>query len=252
MTWWKNRNNRLNDEIQAHIDFEIEENVEAGMLPDEARDAAMRKFGNVLLARERSREIWGWLWAERLLQDIRYALRGLLRNLGFSAVAILSLALGIGATTSMFSVIYAVLLHPAPYADWQRLAYPIYLNDDQPTSPQRWFSLTWPQYQQLLKADCVEDALGDDNTTSEITGNGIPEDVTLTYITENASSFLRVPALLGRDIQPSDSEAADRQALVVLSYDLWMRHYNGDRNVLGKTFELDHKPYAIVGVMPKD
>jgi predicted permease len=252
MTWWKNRSERLKDEIQAHIDFEIQENVEAGMLPEEARDAAMRKFGNVLLARERSREIWGWLWAERLWQDIHYSLRGLLKNPGFSAVAILSLALGIGATTSMFSLIYAVLLHPVPYADWQRLTYPIYLNDDQPTSPERWFSVTWPQYRQLLKADCVEDALGDDNTTSEITGRDIPEDVTLTYITENVSSFLRVPALLGRNIQPSDSDAADRQALVVLGYEFWMRHYNGDRNVLGNTLELDHKPYTIVGVMPKD
>jgi predicted permease len=252
MTWWKNRSERLAEEIQAHIDFETQENVEAGMPPEEARHAAMRKFGNVLLARERSRESWGWMWAEWLRQDSRYALRGLLKNPGFSAVAVLSLALGIGATTSMFSLIYAVLLHPAPYADWQRLTYPIYLNDDQPTSPERWFSLTWPQYQQLLKASCVEDALGDDNTTSEITGHDIPEDVTLTYITENVDSFLRVPALLGRNIHPSDSQASNQQLIVVLSYDFWMRHYNGDRTVLGKTLELDHKPYTIVGVMPKD
>jgi predicted permease len=242
----------LKEEIQAHIDFEIQENVEAGMPPKEARHAAMKKFGNVLMARERSREIWGWLWAERLWQDIRYAMRGFGKNPGFSAVAILSLALGIGATTSMFSLIYAVLLHPVPYADWQRLTYPIYLNDDQPTSPERWFSLTWSQYQQLLKTNSVEDAVGDDDTTSEITGQDIPEEVTLTYITENVSSFLRVPALLGRNIQPSDSEAAHQQAMVVLSYDFWMRHYNGDRNVLGRTLELDHKPHSIVGVMPKD
>jgi predicted permease len=252
MTWCKNKDERLKDEIQAHIDFEMQENLEAGMPAEEARQAAMKKFGNVLLAREQSREIWGGLWAERLWQDIRYALRGLRRNPGFSAVAVLSLALGIGATTSMFSLVYAVLLHPVPYADWQRLTYPIYLNDDQPTSPERWFSLTWAQYQQLLKADCVEGALGDDDTTSEITGGDIPEEVTLTYITENAGSFLRVPALLGRNIQPSDAEAAQQQAPVVLSYDFWMRHFNGDRNVLGKTLELDHKPYNIAGVMPKD
>lgn len=252
MTWWRERGERLSGEIEAHIEFETQENIEAGMAPEEARLAAMRRFGNVLLAREKSREIWGWVWLERLLQDIRYALRGLLKNPGFAVVAVLSLALGIGATTSMFSLIYAVLLHPVPYADWQRLTYPIYLNDDQPSSPERWFSLTWPQYQQLLKADCVEDALGDDDTTSEITGHDIPEEVTLTYITENADTFLRVPALLGRNIQPSDAQGAVQQLIVVLSYDFWMRHYNGDRSALGKTLELDHKPYTIVGVMPRD
>jgi predicted permease len=98
----------------------------------------------------------------------------------------------------------------------------------------------------------VEDAVGDDDTTSEITGHDIPEEVTLTYITENVSSFLRVPALLGRNIQPSDAEAAQQQAPVVLSYEFWMRHFNGDRSVPGKTLELDHKLYTIVGVMPKD
>jgi len=252
MAWWKNRGERLKDEIEAHIDFEIQENIEAGMTPEEARHAAMRKFGNVLLARERSHETWGWLWVEQLWQDISYALRGLGRNPGFSAVAILSLALGIGATTSMFSLIYAVLLHPVPYADWQRLTYPVDLNDDQPSSPERWFTLTWPQYQQLLKADCLEDAVGDSDVDSEITGHDIPEDVTLTYITENVDSFLRVPALLGRNIQPSDSDAGLHPTIVVLSYDFWMRHYNGDRTVLGRTLELDHKPYTIVGVMPKD
>ncbi len=226
--------------------------MRSGIPESEARRLTRLEFGGIEQIKEDCRESRGTLWLESIVQDIRYGLRGLLRNPGFSAVAILSLALGIGATTSMFSLIYAVLLHPVPYADWQRLTYPIYLNDDQPASPERWFSLTWPQYQQLLKANCVEDALGDDDTTSEITGHDIPENVTITYITENVNAFLRVPALLGRNIQTSDSEVADQQAPVVLSYDFWMRHYNGDRNVLGKTLELDHKPYSIVGVMPKD
>lgn len=193
MTWWKNKAERLQDEMKAHIDSEIQENIEAGMPPEEARHAAVKTFGNLLLAREKSDEMWGWLWAERLWQDIRYALQGLRRNPGVASVAILSLALGIGATTSMFSLVYAVLLNPCPYADWQRFAYPIYLNDDQPTSPEQWFLVTWPEYEQLLKAGSIEDVLGDADGDSVLTGRDIPEEVNLTHITENVGSFLRVP-----------------------------------------------------------
>jgi predicted permease len=242
----------LDKELRFHFESQVADKMRSDIPESEARRLTRLEFGGIEQIKEDCRESRGILWLESILQDIHYGLRGLLKNPGFSAVAILSLGLGIGATTSMFSLIYAVLLHPVPYADWQRLTYPIYLNGDQPTSPERWFSLTWPQYQQLLKANCLEDALGDDNTTSEITGHDIPQNVTLTYITENVSSFLRVPALLGRNIQPSDSEVADRQAPVVLSYEFWMRHYNGDRNVLGKALELDHKLFTIVGVMPKD
>ncbi len=257
-SWWKALTHRdqtsrdASEELQFHIDARTEDLIRSGISTEQAARQARIELGQPSIQGEKYREAIGLAPLDSLTGDIRYGLRGLLKNPGFAAVALLSLALGIGATTSMFSLIYAVLLHPVPYADWQRLTYPIYLNQDQPTSPERWFSLTWAQYQQLLKANSVEDALGDDDTTSEITGHDIPEDVTLTYITENVSSFLRVPALLGRNIQPSDSEVAGQQAPVVLSYDFWMRHYNGDRDVLNRVLELDHKPYTIVGVMPKD
>ncbi|HTV07352.1 MAG TPA: ABC transporter permease, partial [Acidobacteriaceae bacterium] len=189
---------------------------------------------------------------DTIAQDVRYALRQMRKAPGFAAVAIVSLALGIGATTSMFSLIYAVLLHPVPYAEWQRFAYPIMLNEDQPTSPERWFSVTWSQFQQIRKAKTIEDAVGTDNKTSEITGNNVPEDVTLSYVTENIGNFLGVRPLLGRNIQPSDSEVAGQQAPIVLSYSFWMRHYDGERDILGDVLEVGHKPFIIVGVMPKD
>ena len=171
----------LEKELRFHFESQIADKMRSGISESEARRLTRLEFGGIEQIKENCRESHGTLWLESIAQDIRYSLRGLLRNPGFSAAAILSLALGIGATNSMFSLIYAVLLHPVPYADWQRLTYPIYLNDDQPTSPERWFNLAWPQYQQLLKANCVEDALGDDNTTSAIiTGRDIPEDVTLT------------------------------------------------------------------------
>jgi len=257
-SWWRALTHRdqtsrdLSEELQFHIDTRAEDLIRNGMAPEQAAHQARIEMGRPSTQGEKYREAIGLAPLDSLTGDIRYGLRSLLKNPGFSAVAVLSLALGIGATTSMFSLIYAVLLHPVPYADWQRLVYPIYLNDDQPGSPERWFSLTWSQYQQLLKANSIADVLGDDDENSELTGHEIPEHVTLTYITENADSFLRVPALLGRNIQPSDARAANQQAPVVLSYDFWMRHYNGDRDVLNRILEIDHKPYTIVGVMPKD
>lgn len=239
-------------ELQFHIDARAEDLIRHGAAPEQAARQARIELGQAATQGEKYREAIGLRPLDELTGDVRYALRALVKNPGFSAVAILSLALGIGATTSMFSLIYAVLLHPVPYADWQRLTYPAYFNDDQPTSPEWWFTLSWPQYQQLLKADSIEDVVGDTDAQSELTGQDIPESVELTYITENVGNSLRVPPLLGRNLQPSDAEAASQQPPIVLSYDFWMRHYNGDRDVLNRVLEIDHKPYTIVGVMPKD
>ena len=108
---------RLNDEIQFHLDQQIAENLSSGMSPEEARHAAMRTFGNPTVLREETRDAWGWSWLEHLAQDFRYGFRSLRKGPGFSAVGILSLALGIMATTAMYSVIYGVVLDPFPYKD---------------------------------------------------------------------------------------------------------------------------------------
>jgi hypothetical protein len=145
------RRNRVDEELDEELRFHLEArtcaNLDAGMNAEEAHHDAKRRLGNATLAKERAHETDIPLSIEAFGRDLRYALRYLRKSPGFSVVVILSLALGIGATTSMFSLIYAVLLHPVPYADWQRLTYPSYLNDDQPGSPEWWFSLDWPQYQ---------------------------------------------------------------------------------------------------------
>jgi hypothetical protein len=110
MNWWKRRREQLDDEMQKHIEFETQQNIEAGM--PEARNAALRKFGNITLTAEEAREIWGWLWLERSWQDLRYAVLGFARSPGFTAVALLSLLLGIGISTALFSAVYGILIAP--------------------------------------------------------------------------------------------------------------------------------------------
>src|ERR1700691_3188601 len=112
MKEWDSRRKRLEDEMQEHIDLETQENIEAGMSPLEARQAAIRRFGSVASAAEPSGETWGWLGPERLWQDVRFALRSFRKDTGFTVVALVSLMLGIGASAALFSVVYGVLIAP--------------------------------------------------------------------------------------------------------------------------------------------
>ncbi len=182
-----------------------------------------------------------------LMPDLRYALRGLRKNLSFAAVAILSLALGIGATTAMFTLIYAVVLDVYPYADNQRTVNPIVRDLEHPKDWD-WFALTPAQAAMYRRTPAFEDILGQGGDSLELRGQDLPEDVNIAYVTPNEGSFNRVPALLGRGIQISDD---GQHNIVILGYKFWLRRFNGDSGVLGRKLQLDDRIYEVVGVMPQ-
>ena len=183
---------------------------------------------------------------QTFLQDLRYGLRQLKKSPGFTATAILSLALGIGATTAVFSVVYAVLLDPYPYADSNHMVH-LFAKDK--AGEDRWIGLTGTQYQQYRNAKSVESAVAEDQWNLTTTGGELPEDVNAVYFTGNGFNHFGVPALLGRGLIPSDApEGQDPQQVAVLGYKFWQRHYNGEADVVGKSIQLVHKNYTIVGV----
>ena len=183
---------------------------------------------------------------QTFLQDFCYSLRQIIRNPGFALTAILSLALGIGATVSVFSVIYGVLLHPFPYANVDRLAN-LSISDPRGDTADAGFS--GPQLRELRKIHAFEGIATWNPQNLIVTGRDIPEDVIAFFGIGETFPTLGVPALLGRNLGPSDSpDGQEPQPVVMLHYRFWQRHFNGDPAIIGKTLELNHKQYTIIGV----
>jgi predicted permease len=184
------------------------------------------------------------------LQDIRFAFRQLGSHPGFALTAILSLALGIGATVSVFSIVYAVLMNPWPYAGADRMYFPTFL--DKAGNEADWNGLTGSQIQQLRQAHSVEDVMAINGWSLTVTGGDVPEDVQGVYLTNSGLQFLGIPAMLGRNFSPADApDGQEPQPVVVLSNKFWRRHYNGDPSVVGKPIQLLHKTYTVLGVLPR-
>ncbi len=183
---------------------------------------------------------------QSLLQDLRYGFRQLRKSPWFTLTAIISLALGIGATTAVFSVVYAVVLDPYPYAETNRM---VHLTLATKQTQDWWAGFTGPQFEKISESPLVDSAFAQDDWNLTTTGSDLPEDVQAIYLTGKAFNQLGVPALLGRGLLPSDApEGQDPQPVAVLGYKFWQRHYNGERDVLGKNIQLVHKNYTIVGV----
>src|SRR6266446_3825938 len=249
VSFWrrKKRETELNEEVRSHLEMAARERVEKGEERKEAERAARREFGNVGLVKEITRDVWGRRWLRDAGDDARYGLRMLLKNPGFGIVAILSLALGIGATTAVFSVVYGVLVNPYPYANSDRM---VHLVAHDATGNRRYINLDGPQLQQLRQAASVESSAAMEGWDLITTEGDLPEDVLGVYLTSNSFIHFGMPTLLGRGLLPSDApEGQDPENVVVLGYQFWQRHYGGDPDIVGKNIQLVHKSYSIVGVV---
>jgi len=185
-------------------------------------------------------------WMSTLLQDLRYSIRQLVKSPGFTITAVASLALGIGATTAVFSVIYAALMNPYPYPAADRI---VRMTLTSKSSPDFWAELNGPQVRQLRELPIVQNVLAMDYHRLTLTASAIQENINEVGLIANGFNDLGVPPVLGRGILPSDAvEGSDPAPVVVLSYKFWQKNFSASPDVLGKVLELDHRSYTIVGV----
>jgi predicted permease len=249
MGWWRRRtrDEDLERELRSHLELEAAEQQENGLTPEAARYSARRALGNTTLIKESTRAAWGGVWLESAGQDVRLAVRALLKRRGVSALAILTLALGTGANTSIFSIVNAVLLRPLPFRDAGRLVTvwgynrPKGFTTDQ-VSPLDFAD--WKTQNQVFEAMAAStDAM------YTLTGRGEPTPIIGYQFSPNFFQVLDVNPLLGRGFLPDEDEPG-KNHVTVLSYRLWQRRFGGDPMLLGKTVTLDAVPYTVIGIMP--
>ena len=182
-----------------------------------------------------------------LVQDLRFAFRQFLKSPGFAASSVLSLMLGIGATTAIFSVVYGVLLDPYPYKDAKRMVH-VELKDKNGRGPL--LIVNGTQAEEVLKASSVDDAFLQDEKRENLTGDKFPVSVLVGLYSPNMFDYMGVPPLLGREFTPADAPGGNPAPVAVLSYLFWQRQYGASHDVIGKSIELDHTPYTVIGVVP--
>ena len=244
------RDDELDAELESHLRMAIEERMARGESRDAAESAARREFGNVTHIKEVTREMRG-LWLERLVQDVRYGARALRRTPGFTIVAVLTLALAIGANSAVFTMVNSVLLKPLPFRDPERLFLASNVPIDVPFEiPPGMSHRAWLDYRQRARAfEKLTAYTGFGEKT--VSGSGGSEAATLPGAQVDASFFavLGVSPVLGRAFV-SEEELADRHTVAIISHRLWRERFGGNPRAIGTRIALDGVPYTIVGVMP--
>ena len=235
-------------ELDSHFAMLAEDNMRKGMSPDEARRAARLKLGGAAQLRESYHEQRTLAWLESFAQDIRFALRMLRKNPGFTAIAIFTLALGIGANTAIFSAVNGILLDQLPYAKPSQL---VMINSAVKIGNSLFWGPIGPNNLDEIHQSCpaIGDAAGFSGLSSTMIAGSSPERVQATQVSPELFSILGVAPMLGRPVLPSDATGGSGN-VVVLSYQVWRNSFGSDPQALGRTITLDAKPYTVVGVMP--
>jgi predicted permease len=239
----------LEEEMRFHLEMKAEENLAAGISPEEARYAAQRQFGNQTLLREVSREMWGVRSIETLLQDLRFGIRMFLKSPGLTAVLILTIALGIGFNSALFSVVNTLLLNPLPFPDADRLV--IAWTRSAKTSSNL-MGATPEEFMELRKqTQSFAGIAATNGSLFNLSGTDEPERIQGARVTANFFSMFGVKPALGRDFSPEEDELKGGR-VVILSQSMWRRRFNADPNLIGRTITLNDQSYTVVGILPPE
>jgi predicted permease len=244
--------NDLGAEMAAHLEFAIEENLQRGMTHEEARRRALVRFGGMMQATEQHRETRGLPWLDVLIQDLRYTFRTLKKDRSFTIVAVLILALGIGANIAVFSVVDTILLRPLPFAQPERLVWIAPPDSGHDLSGATYSADAYDDLRAMNKS--YEDVTGyyafsaPDNVKLTI-GSGEPIPLTAIGVAGNFFRVLGVKPELGRWFNDQETRAGGQ--VVMLAYPLWQRRFGGDRYIVGQAIQLDGKPNTVIGVLPE-
>ncbi|MGB9464316.1 MAG: ABC transporter permease, partial [Candidatus Acidiferrum sp.] len=246
-SFWRRqkRESELEEELQSHLRMAAQDRTDRGATPEQAIGAARRELGNVGLIKEVTREMWGWVSFERLMQDLRYGLRMLVKSPGFTVIAILTLALGIGANTALFSVVNGVLLNPLPYSHPEQL---VWLAESKPNFATG--SISFPNFRDWQKNNRTFSTMAASRSYSyNLTGLGEAEQVSTMLITSDFFSVLGVNPAAGRSFVPGEDEIGAAPIAMITS-GFWKRKLGSSPDAVGKSLNLDGKNFTIVGIIP--
>src|SRR5262245_2685951 len=239
----------IEEELRIHVEMETETNIKRGMPPDEARAAALKSFGAMVRNTERGYDIRGGGWLETLWQDLRYGARMLWKKPGFTLIAVLTLALGIGANTAIFTLVNAVFLQPLPVAEPARLMS-VFGMDEKNRGAQIDFSeISWPNFKDYRdQNDVFTGMIAFQYVGLNFSGGGEPQRIAGMIVTGNYFDLLGVKAAIGRAFLPEEDRTPGTHPVVVLSYGAWQRRFGGDPAIVGRAIKLNGLDYTVVGV----